>query len=144
MTTIDIFRKWKNNAQIENVLLFNSDALRRNYLPQSVAQQGVTFYLPLGQPSASRTYKRNSILIAYGPNIKQRVEIEGTKIHEMAATIPHMFRLPVPDDRNGKVQKEIFRKGSKPAQIEVAYQKVGGKRQRVKDRIENLKRLSKL
>ncbi len=43
MTSADIFRKWKRNAQIENVLLFNSDALRYDSLSRSVAQRGVTF-----------------------------------------------------------------------------------------------------
>jgi len=44
MAPIDILRDWKNsNPNIQNIMIFVSDALRWDCLPQSVAQQGITF-----------------------------------------------------------------------------------------------------
>jgi hypothetical protein len=55
-----------------------------------------------------------------------------------------MFGLPVPDDMDGRVLKEIFREGSEPAWGEVRCQRVDVERDRVKDRIRKLKEWSKL
>ena len=44
MTSVDILKEWKNsNPKVENVMLFVSDSLRWDYLPESVAQRGFTF-----------------------------------------------------------------------------------------------------
>jgi len=44
MTPINLFKKWKdNNPKIENVVLFVSDSLRWDYLPESIAKRGITF-----------------------------------------------------------------------------------------------------
>ena len=44
MTSVDLLKEWKNNNPgIENVMLFVSDSLRWDYLPESVAQRGITF-----------------------------------------------------------------------------------------------------
>jgi predicted AlkP superfamily phosphohydrolase/phosphomutase len=95
-------------------------------------------------PTHSGSHKRNGIFIAYGPNIKQGIEIEGTKIYDIAPTILHMFGLPVPDDMDGRVLKEIFGEGNEPAQREVKYQRVDAEREKVKDKIRKLKGSNKL
>jgi len=44
MASIDILNKLKNrNPGIKNIVLFVSDALRWDYLPESIAQRGLTF-----------------------------------------------------------------------------------------------------
>ena len=44
MSGIDLLRAWKRrNPQIENIVLFVSDALRWDYAPKSVLSRGVTF-----------------------------------------------------------------------------------------------------
>lgn len=44
MTSVDILKEWKNNNPgVENVLLFVSDALRWDYLPESIVQRGIAF-----------------------------------------------------------------------------------------------------
>lgn len=44
MESIDILREWKeSNPGIKNIMIFVSDALRWDYLPQSVARRGITF-----------------------------------------------------------------------------------------------------
>lgn len=42
--SVDILRNWKKtNPQVENIMIFISDSLRWDYLPESVKQKGVTF-----------------------------------------------------------------------------------------------------
>jgi predicted AlkP superfamily phosphohydrolase/phosphomutase len=91
-------------------------------------------------PGHSGSHKKEGIFIAYGPDIKQGYEIRGAKIYDVAPTILHMFGLPVPDDMDGRVLKEIFREGSEPARREVKFHKVDVERERVKDRIRKLKK----
>jgi arylsulfatase A-like enzyme len=44
MASIDVLREWKeSNPGIRNIVIFVSDALRWDYLPQSVARRGTTF-----------------------------------------------------------------------------------------------------
>lgn len=94
-------------------------------------------------PTHSGTHKRNGIFIAYGPNIKRGIEIETAKIYDIAPTILHMFGLPVPDDMDGRVLKEIFREGSEPARRELKYHKVDVERERVKERVRKLRESGK-
>lgn len=92
----------------------------------------------------SGIHRRDGVLITYGPDIKQGHEIQGAKIYDVAPTILHMFGLPVPDDMDGEVLKEIFNKGSELAQREVKYHKVDEERGKVKDRIRKLSKSGKL
>jgi len=105
---------------------------------------GGFFEKPSPNPVHSGIHKKEGIFIAYGPDIKQGHEIQGAKIYDVAPTILHMFGLPVPDDMDGRVLKEIFREGSDPARREVKYQKVDVERERVKDRIRKLSESGKL
>jgi len=86
----------------------------------------------------------NGIFLAYGPDIKEGIQIRGAKIYDIAPTILHMFGLPIPDDMDGRVLKEIFKEGSEPARREVKYQQVDVERERVKDTIRRLKKSRKL
>jgi hypothetical protein len=44
MESIDVLREWKeSNPGIKNIMIFVSDSLRWDYLPQSIAKRGVTF-----------------------------------------------------------------------------------------------------
>lgn len=99
---------------------------------------------PPPTPFHSGIHKKEGIFIAYGPDIEQGHEIDDAKIYDIAPTILHMFGLPVPNDIDGKVLKEIFREGSELAKREVKYHKVDVERERVKDRIRKLKERSKL
>jgi len=97
------------------------------------------FQKPPPDPIHSGIHKREGIFIAYGPDIKQGVEIEAAKIYDVAPTILHMFGLPVPDDMDGRVLKEIFREDSEPAQREVKYQEVKADKEKVREKIRKLR-----
>ena len=95
-------------------------------------------------PVYSGAHKKDGVFIAYGPDIKEDVQIQGAKIYDIAPTILHMSGLPVPDDMDGRVLEDIFREGSEPAQRAVKYHTVAIERGKVKDKIRRLKKSSKL
>ncbi|MBD3355046.1 hypothetical protein GF361_03605 [Candidatus Woesearchaeota archaeon] len=67
-------------------------------------------------------YSRDGMFIAYGPDIKKGEEIN-TEIYDFAPTILHMYDIPIPDDMNGRVIKNIFNEDSGLAKKKVKYQK---------------------
>ncbi|RJS86299.1 hypothetical protein CW713_00450 [Methanophagales archaeon] len=93
--------------------------------------------------SRNASHRLNGIFIAYGPDIKGGgKKLEGTSILDLAPTILHMYNVPVPEDMDGKVLKEIFKGNSEPRRREVKYQragKEGGERGKIKERIRKLK-----
>ncbi|NAT10277.1 hypothetical protein C4E22_01780 [ANME-1 cluster archaeon AG-394-G06] len=99
---------------------------------------------PSPNPVYSGAHKKEGVFIAYGPDIKEEVQIQGAKIYDIAPTILHMFGLSVPDDMDGRLLKEIFKEGSEPAQRAVRYQAVDMEREKVKDQIKKLKESGRL
>ena len=67
-------------------------------------------------------HKRDGVFIAYGPDI-DKGEIGHAEITDIAPTLLHMLDLPIPEDMDGRVLKEIFKENSSPAARDVAYQK---------------------
>jgi predicted AlkP superfamily phosphohydrolase/phosphomutase len=65
----------------------------------------------------------DGIFITFGPDIKRNPERGRMSILDIAPTILHMYGLPVPEDMDGRVLKEIFRPGSEPARREEKKQK---------------------
>lgn len=90
-------------------------------------------------------HNRYGTFIAYGPQIRKGLQIENAKIYDITPTVLHLMGLAIPKDIDGRVLQEIFEEDSEPAKRPVAYQDVGeGERERVKDRIRELKRLGKV
>jgi predicted AlkP superfamily phosphohydrolase/phosphomutase len=81
----------------------------------------------------------NGILIANGPDIKEGEQIDGAELIDIAPTILHMMNIPVPEDMDGRVLKDIFREGTEPAQRDIVYQVVDTEKEKIKDRIRKLK-----
>ena len=86
----------------------------------------------------------NGILIASGPDIKPGDKTEAARLIDIAPTVLHMMGLPVPQDMDGRVLKELFKEESDPAQRDIKYQQLDVERERVESKITNLKRLGKL
>ena len=83
------------------------------------------------------------IFLAFGSEIKEGEKINGARIIDIAPTILHIFGVPIPKDMDGRVLKEIFKSNSEFAKKPIIYQEVGEK-ERVKDRIKELKKLGKI
>jgi len=86
------------------------------------------------------THRINGIMLLFGPNINSNKQIKEAKIFHLAPTILHIFGLPVPDNKDGRVLKEIFKEGSGPNRREIIFQEVSGEeRKRSKKKIRALK-----
>ena len=82
----------------------------------------------------------NGIFLAYGPDIKNTGEkLDGLKIYDIAPTILHTFGIPIPQDTDGRVLKEIFKDDSNLAERPVKYQNTFEKL-RLKTKIRKLRR----
>ena len=92
----------------------------------------------------SAVHKLHGIYMVSGKDVKKGYEIKGAKIYDIAPTILHIFGIPIPNDMDGRVLKEIFLEDSEPAQREAKYLAVDGEREKVKDRIRRLKESGKL
>lgn len=91
----------------------------------------------------SGVHKLHGIFLAQGPDIKQGATIEGARIIDLAPTILHMFGVPIPQDMDGRVLKEIFHEDSEMAQHKVLYKeemmKIDKERTQIKNKIRKLK-----
>ena len=75
---------------------FHSDHLRPKFTPRVPA--GITVW-----------HREQGVLLAKGPGIKQASEpIYGARLLDLAPTILHHFGLPIGDDMEGRVLKELF------------------------------------
>jgi len=57
-------------------------------------------------------HRRYGTFIAYGDDFKKNMSINEAEIVDVAPTILHMMNVPIPQDVDGKVLKDIFRSGS--------------------------------
>ena len=53
------------------------------------------------------------------------------------------MHIPIPKDMDGKVLKEIFKEGSELAMREIVYQEIEHEKEKIKERIKELKTSSK-
>ena len=62
------------------------------------------------------------IFLAYGPDIRVGKEVKTLKIVDLAPTILHLMGVPIPNDVDGRVLREIFRERSKASERTMQYQ----------------------
>jgi predicted AlkP superfamily phosphohydrolase/phosphomutase len=53
-------------------------------------------------------HRLHGMFLAKGPTIKKGVRIDGARIYDVAPTILHIFGIPIPEDMDGHVLREIF------------------------------------
>ena len=81
---------------------------------------------------------REGIFLAYGQHIKKRMKLEKACILDIAPTVLHLFDVPVPQDMDGRVLKEIINEKSELAKRPVRYQEFT-ERERIKEKVRELK-----
>lgn len=57
----------------------------------------------------------DGIFLAYGPEIMAGKKVDDVKLEDIAPTILHIFKYPIPDEIDGKVLVDVFKKGTEPA-----------------------------
>jgi predicted AlkP superfamily phosphohydrolase/phosphomutase len=122
-------------------ILFEIDGFKCDI--ESSLRLSKNFYqCPPSNANYSGIHTMDGIFIACGPDIIEGSQIKRARIYDVAPTVLHILEQPVPNDVDGRVLKEIFRKDSKPAQREVVLQKVG--LEEVRDKIRRLKEAGRL
>jgi len=79
----------------------------------------------------------DGIFMAYGHTFEQGKFLENLSILDIAPTILHMFGIPIPQDMDGRVLKEVFKKNSKYAKQKIVYQSY--EKERIKEKIKRIK-----
>jgi arylsulfatase A-like enzyme len=59
----------------------------------------------------------NGIFLAYGPDIRPGIEVEGAQITDLAPTILHLMGEPVPVHMDGRVLTEILPETFRPVEF---------------------------
>jgi predicted AlkP superfamily phosphohydrolase/phosphomutase len=91
-------------------------------------------------PIGSHDRARDGIFLAYGQDVKQGMKLGEAKITDIAPTILHLYNVPVPEDMDGRVLKEIFKEDSEAYKRPVRYQRVSEK-ERLRAKVRKLKAL---
>jgi len=68
-------------------------------------------------------HRLSGLFIAQGPEIKRGRRIDNATIYDVAPTILHIFGVPIPQDIDGQVLKEIFMEDSELRKRPVIYEK---------------------
>jgi len=89
-------------------------------------------------PIGSHDRAREGIFLAYGRDVKQGMKLGEAKITDIAPTILHLYNVPILEDMDGRVLKEIFKEDSEASQRPVRYQEVSEK-ERLKAKVRKLK-----
>ena len=93
----------------------------------------------------SHNWAREGIFLAFGPDIKGTGEFIGElQIYDIMPTVLHVYGIPIPEDVDGRVLKEIFREESDAYRREPKYMKIDRERMAVSSKIRELKKLGKL
>jgi predicted AlkP superfamily phosphohydrolase/phosphomutase len=89
------------------------------------------------------SHRVNGIFLAYGPEIKKG-RIKGANILDIAPTILHLLNVPIPENIDGRILKEIFKETTEPAKREPRYLKTSHLEKQTISKIKKLKRASKI
>ena len=104
--------------------------------------ENVPYIVPNNVPRG--WHREEAIFIAYGANIKKGKELECCAIYDIAPTVLHLMGVHVPNDMDGRVLKDIFSEASDAAQREIAYGGAGEQREKIKNKLRNLKRTGEI
>jgi len=99
----DLFIRYRNDS-FYNTLLYEAAP------GEEVFSRTVDYY---------SAHKLNTIFAAYGADIKRTGDAGRIDIYDIAPTVLHMLDVPIPEDVDGRVIRDIFKDGSGCAQREV-------------------------
>lgn len=133
----------KYQDQVPDVIFLKEDIFRVR--PSLVGKMFTKIRKGYGNYMGNHDSARDGIFIAHGPDIKNNGEYMGeVQLYDIAPTILHMYGIPVPEDMDGKVLKEIFKEGSELGKREIRYQRVDQEKKMIVNKIKNLKDMGKM
>ena len=116
---------------------------RLNKAPDIFIFSGEYNICPYSEDMTANEHSPDGIFIAYGENIQKGVRISNAEIIDLAPTILHLMKVPIPKDMDGRVLTEIFKENSEAAKRLIKYQSVD-EAVRIKTKIKELKSLGKI
>lgn len=129
--------------QIPDIIFLKEDMFRVR--PSLVGKMVTKIKRKYGNYVGDHESAREGIFIAYGEDIKNTGEYIGeVQIYDLAPTILHMYGIPIPEDMDGRVLKEMFREGSDPYIREIEYQEVDKEKELISSKIRELRKLGKI
>ncbi len=87
-------------------------------------------------------HSMDGIFMAYGPDMAEGKEVKEANLEDITPTILHTFNLPIPEDMDGRVLKEIFRKDSDLGKRQIKIRKIDKtetEKQRIKETLKRIK-----
>ncbi|KYC53469.1 MAG: Type I phosphodiesterase / nucleotide pyrophosphatase [Candidatus Methanofastidiosum methylothiophilum] len=104
--------------------------------------------IEIGKGRWKAYHQKEGLLLINGKGIKKDFRVNKAVIYDLAPTILHIFGLPIPNDIDGRVLKEIFEEGSelarrKPEYVGPAYYE-SSKKGQISNKINKLKKTGKI
>ena len=93
--------------------------------------------------SSLNNHDSRGIFLLYGNGIKKGSKLDGASICDIAPTVFHILGIPIPRDVDGMVLKAVFEDDSEFAGRSVEYMRTDD-REKIRDRIDELKRLKEI
>jgi predicted AlkP superfamily phosphohydrolase/phosphomutase len=117
------------------------DQAKGVHIPGGIGQRGV-FDSPQTWEAENKKF---GLFMAYGPNIKRGGRINNVSILDLAPTILHLMNIPIADDMDGRVLREIFARDSEPARRKVKLMPAArDEAARVKQRLKALRKRTRI
>lgn len=147
---LDIFRReelyWGEKSNQAPDIIFKINDHQCNI--QSSTLKGEVYSDTLPFENKSGSHRSEGIFCAFGPDIREGKKINA-KIYDLAPTILHIFDIPIPNDVDGRVLKEIFKEDSeivkrKPKYSKSNYYDKKPEDEKLKEVIKDLKLKKKL
>ena len=86
---------------------------------------------------ASGNHKPDGLFLAWGPDIAEGLHVEDLAIADLLPTVFAFMGVPIPDDVDGQVRREVARPGHAPRALwteAAAYTTAAGERDAATDR----------
>ena len=120
--SLEIFKReelyWGDKSNQAPDLMFKINDHQCNIQASTLKGEIFSDNLPFKNKSGS--HRGEGIFCAFGPDIIEGKKINA-KIYDLAPTILHIFGVPIPNDIDGRVLKEIFREDSEIAKRKPNY-----------------------
>jgi len=84
-------------------------------------------------------HRMYGILFVHGSNVVENKIIKEARIIDLAPTILHIMKTPIPRDMDGRVLKEVFEKNSEYAKRKITYEEANKEKERIMKKIKRLK-----
>ncbi len=92
----------------------------------------------------SGSHRLNGTFIAMGNGMRKGLQVSGANIMDLTPTVLHIMNVPVPENMDGRVLREIFEPTGEPGMREPRYIESERESEKIGEEIRKLKKLRRL